>query len=77
MAVLVHPEEQALPPRLLQNLSQPYSNLDIEQDPYVASLRSEDGEKYYKVRLSRKTYCQDQMKRFVRMAIEVNNELGP
>jgi len=77
MAVLVHPEEQALPPRLLQKLSQLYSNLDIEQDPYVASLRSKDVEKYFKVRLSRKTYCQDQMKRFIRMAIEVNNELGP
>ncbi len=77
MAVLVHPEEQALPPRLLRKLSQLYLNLDIEQDPYVASLRSEDVEKYLKVRLSRKTYCQDQMKRLVRMATEVNNELGP
>ncbi len=64
MAVLVHPEEQALPPRLLQKLSQLYSNLDIEQDPYVASLRSEDVEKYFKVRLSRKTYCQDQAELF-------------
>ncbi|KAL8855412.1 MAG: hypothetical protein Q9178_007950 [Gyalolechia marmorata] len=76
MAVLVHPEEQALPPRLLKWFSQLYSNLDIEQDPYVASLRSEDVEKYFKVRLSRKTYCQDQMKRFFRIAIERNNELG-
>ena len=77
MAVLVYPENEALRPDLLHKLSQLYSNLDIEQDPYVVSLRSEDVEKYYKVRLSRKTYCQDQMKRFVRMAIEVNTEFGP
>lgn len=77
MAVLIHPDDEALFPRLLQNLSRLYSELDIEQDPYVANLRSEDSGKYLKVRMTRKTYCQDQMKRFVRMAIEVNNELGP
>ena len=77
MAVVLHPEEQALPPLLLQELSQMYLKLDIEQDPYVVSLRSDDVEKYLKVRLSRKTYCQDQMRRLVRMATEVNNELGP
>ncbi len=43
----------------------------------MSSLQSEDVEKYVKVRLSRKTYCQDQTKRLVRMATEVNNELGP
>ena len=77
MAVLVHPDDEASSPLLLQHLSQLYSNLDIEQDPYVANLRNEDRGKYFKVRTTRKTYCQDQMKRFVRMAIEVNNELGP
>ena len=59
MAVLVHPEEQALPPRLLHKLTQLYSDLDIEQNPHVASLRSEDVKKYFKVRLSRNTCCQD------------------
>ncbi len=57
MIVLIHLEEQALFSRLLQKLSQLYSNLDIEQDSYVASLRSEDVEWYFKVRLSRKIYC--------------------
>ena len=77
MAVLVHPIEQAPPPRLLEELIQLYTNLDMEQDPYVVSLRRENVEKYFKVRLSRKTYCQDQVKRLIRMAVEVNNELGP
>ena len=77
MAVLVHPNDEASLPPLLQNLYRLFSNLDIEQDPYVASLRSEDDRKYYQVCRTRKTYCQDQMKRFIRMATEVNNELGP
>ena len=57
MAVLVHPEDEASSPLLLQNLAQLYLNLDIEQDPYVAYLRNEDTSKYLKVRTSRKTYC--------------------
>lgn len=77
MGVLVHVDDEPSPPLLLQNLSQLYSNLDIEQDPYVANLRSEDREKYLQVRRTRKTHCQDQLKRFVRMANEVNSELGP
>lgn len=77
MAIWVHPEDEASFPLPLQNLSQLYSNLGIERDPYVVNLRNEDFGKYLKVRMTRKTYCQDQVKRFVRMAIEVNNELGP
>lgn len=77
MAVLVHVDEHIQPPRLLQDLSQLYSNLDIEQDPYVANLRDQHFEKYLQVRSSRKTYCQDQMKQLVRTATEVNHELGP
>lgn len=77
MAVLVHLDHEALSPPPLQNRSQLYSNLDIEQDPYVAYLRSEDDGKYHQMRKTHKRYCQDQIKRFVRMAIEVNSRLGP
>lgn len=77
MSILIHSDEGAPYPRLVQDLSQLYLQLDIEQDPYVAHLRSEDSGKYHHVRKTRKTYCQDQLKRFVRMADEVHNELGP
>ena len=76
-SVLIHPDEGAPYPRLVQDLSQLYFQLDIEQDPYVAHLRSEDFGKYHEVRVTRKTYCQDQLKRLVRMADEVHNDFGP
>ena len=77
MAVLVHNDGQIQPSSLLQDLSRLYSNLDIEQDPYVVSLRDQNFEKYVQVRSSRKTYCQDQLKKLVRTATEINHELGP
>ena len=77
MSVLIHPNKGAPYPRLVHDLSQLYFQLDIEQDPYVARLRSEDFGQYHEIRVTRKTYCQDQLKRFVRMADEVHNELGP
>lgn len=76
MAVLVHADEHIQPPRLLQDLSHLYSNLNIEQDPYVANLRDQHFEKHLQVRLSRETYCQDQMKQLVRTATEVDHEPG-
>ncbi|KAL9607324.1 MAG: hypothetical protein Q9167_007750 [Letrouitia subvulpina] len=72
-----HVDAQIQPPRLLQDLSQLCLNLDIEQDPYVICLREQHFEEYLQVRLSRKTYCQDRMKRLVRTATETNHELGP
>ena len=77
MVVLLHVDEQIQPSRLLQDLSQLYSNLDIEQDPYVTCVREQHFEEYLRVRLSRKTYCQNQIKRLVRTATEINHELGP
>ena len=66
MAVLIHLDHEASSPPPLQNISKLYSNLDIEQDLYVAYLRSEDDGKYHQVRKTHKRYCQDQIKRFVR-----------
>lgn len=77
MVVLLHVDKQIEPPPLPRDLSHIYSNLDIEQDPYVTCLRERHFEEYLRVRLSQKTYCQEQMKRLVRTATEVNHELGP
>lgn len=49
----------------LQVLFQLYSNLDIEQDPYVVQLRVGNHEKYLKVLSKRRPCCQDQTKRLL------------
>ena len=77
MVVLVYPQLEAPFPTLLQKLIRLYENLDIEQDPYIAYLRSSEPEKYVEVRTTRNTYCQNQIRRLVRMATELNMELGP
>ena len=67
-------------PLLLQKLSQLYRDADIMMDPYVIRLRAEghgaDSRQLSKATLNRKTYCQDQLKSLVGMAMILNDELG-
>ena len=67
-------------PPLLQKLSQLYQDADIMMDPYVTKLRAEghstDSWQLSKAILNRKTYCQDQLKSLVGMAMILNDELG-
>lgn len=57
-----------------------YSNLDIEQDPYVIKCRSDpstcDPKQLQKALISRKTYCQDQLKSLYTKSKDIFEELG-
>ena len=77
MVIAIYPEYESGYSHLLQDLSRLHASLDIDEDPYIASLRDQDHERYFHVRRTRKTFCQDQMKRFIHMATNVNHELGP
>ncbi|KAL8807643.1 MAG: hypothetical protein Q9182_000627 [Xanthomendoza sp. 2 TL-2023] len=56
-------------------------DLDIEQDPYVRALKSDpascDFAGLKRVMLSRKTYCQEQLRNLIIRADVVEKELGP
>ena len=64
----------------IQSLKELFEDMDIEDDPYVLKLRlaghDRDSKQLQKVLLSRRTYCQDHVKRFLRMALNVHAELG-
>ena len=67
-------------PPSLRKLIQLYQDADIMTDPYVARLRAEghgaDSRELSKATLNRKTYCQDQLKGLLGMAMILNDELG-
>jgi dsRNA-specific ribonuclease len=58
---------------------QAWESLDLENDPYVKKLRrsSPNGPALKKVLLTEKTYCRDQLKRFVDRVEHIFTELGP
>jgi len=64
----------------LQTLAYAYSGLDIEDDPYIQQLRKDDTEKgvtkLHKIRLNRKTWCQDQFKSLHATSLRICIELG-
>ncbi|MCJ1405712.1 Dicer-like protein 2 [Xylographa trunciseda] len=83
MKILVYPESVSVSedPPLLRSLLRIYSELDVRTDPYVVKLRTTGhGDNSKQIRnalMSRKTYCQDQIKRLCSMAVNVHEELGP
>ena len=83
MKTLLYPESVSGSdnPPLLKGLLRIYSELDIRSDPYVGKLRAaghgDDSKQLRKALMSRKTYCQDQMKGLCAMAFNVYEELGP
>ncbi|TVY43148.1 Dicer-like protein [Lachnellula subtilissima] len=66
--------------KTIASLGQAYGRLDITEDPYVLALVKENTDKsrrkLEKVRLSRKTWCTSEMKRFYTTAVKVCKELG-
>lgn len=77
MVSLSFPTGEGPPPPLLEDLSDMYSKLDIRQDPYAVAIRTQNSGKYAKLLVTRKTYCQEQLKRLVRMSTDIYAELGP
>ncbi|KAI9795457.1 MAG: Dicer-like protein 2, partial [Candelina submexicana] len=66
--------------RTLGSLTKAYLEMDIAQDPYVLSLASStnpnDQRKLRKALQGRRTYCQDQMKRFWSQSHTIFDQLG-
>jgi len=64
----------------LHTLSRVYYGLDIEDDPYFQQLRKDETErgklKLHKIRLNRKTRCQDQLKSLHATSLRICTELG-
>ncbi|KAI4224392.1 MAG: hypothetical protein L6R36_004692 [Xanthoria steineri] len=82
VALTYHTSSRARQFPLLPNLAQLKISLDIEQDPYVKALMQScttaaDSSELNRVKLGRKTYCQDQLKKLATRAQTVEKELGP
>lgn len=62
----------------LQGVISAWETLDIENDPYVKKLRQSplEGQALQKVLLKRKTYCTEQLRRFVEKSRHIYEELG-
>ncbi len=64
----------------LQKLIEVYTNLDIDQDPYVVKLRADPSTRHSKqlkkALASGKTYCQDQLKSLCMKSGAIFEELG-
>ncbi|KAL8890684.1 MAG: hypothetical protein Q9215_002192 [Flavoplaca cf. flavocitrina] len=76
-----HPMPPARQFPLLPNLGQLRMSLDIEQDPYVKALMqssptASDSPELRRVKLNRKTYCQEQLKSLHSRGQTVDKELG-
>ncbi|PYI20785.1 dicer-like protein 2-1 [Aspergillus violaceofuscus CBS 115571] len=72
------PEREGIGSRTLRALIIAWKALDIETDPYVRQLRKSpvDGTKLQKVLLSGKTFCREQLRKFVARSTHVFEELG-
>ncbi|KAL8829952.1 MAG: hypothetical protein Q9191_001707 [Dirinaria sp. TL-2023a] len=68
-------------PQALENLSDLYFGLDIEQDPYVIKLRAESDGRHspqlQKALMKGKTYCSEQIKSLYVKSTDIFVELGP
>lgn len=65
-------------PQSLDMLQKLYQNLDITHDPYVIKLKENPSNMaaVRKVIANRQTYCQNQIKRLLNKAYNINDELG-
>ena len=82
MKAIIYPDcSESSPPSLAhKSLQGVYSNLDMEDDPYVKYLRSlgetNSSTRLRKALINKATSCQNQMKTLVRMASSLHLELG-
>ena len=64
----------------LQKLIEVYTNIDIEQDPYVIKLRADpsmrNSKQLKKALASGRTYCQEQLKSLCMKSVAIFEELG-
>ena len=65
----------------LAKLSDIYQNYDIEHDPYFLKLQEDsatsDKDNLLRIRSNQKTYCHDQLKKFLAKSLAIFTELGP
>ena len=82
MVSLVYPsiQETFSTSQALGSVQELYSNIDIEQDPFVIKLRSNTATatspQLLKALYSRKTYCQEQLKSLLTKSQDIFHELG-
>ncbi|PWY79196.1 dicer-like protein 2-1 [Aspergillus heteromorphus CBS 117.55] len=64
--------------KTLRALVNAWNALDLENDPYIKQLRRSplDGRALQQALLTQKTYCNDQLKRFVARSLNIYEELG-
>lgn len=64
--------------RTLRALIHAWETIDLEDDPYVKQLRRStfDGKALQKALLTRKTYCNESLRRFVERSCHIFHELG-
>ncbi|KAF9883265.1 Dicer-like protein 2 [Aspergillus nanangensis] len=64
--------------KTLRALVHAWETIDIEDDPYTQKLRRSplDGKKLQELLLTRKTYCNEQLKKFVSRSCHIFEELG-
>ncbi|GAB1214312.1 Dicer-like protein 2 [Aspergillus terreus] len=64
--------------RTLRALIHAWETIDLEDDPYVKQLRRStfDGKALQKALLTRKTYCNESLRRFVERSCHIFQELG-
>ncbi|RAL11945.1 putative RNA helicase/RNAse III [Aspergillus homomorphus CBS 101889] len=72
------PAAEQIGSRTLRALASAWGALDIETDPYVKKLRRDpvDGRTLQQVRLSGKTNCREQLRKFVTRSMHIFEELG-
>ncbi|RAK76551.1 putative RNA helicase/RNAse III [Aspergillus fijiensis CBS 313.89] len=72
------PETEVIGSRTLRALISAWQTLDIEADPYVRQLRKSpvNGTALQKVLLSGKTFCREQLRKFVARSTHIFEELG-
>ncbi|KAI9823834.1 MAG: hypothetical protein M1819_001114 [Sarea resinae] len=77
---VVYPPPEMEDPKSLRVLRTLYENLDIRKDPYVVALSlsqdTNDQRQLKRTLLNKKTYCQDQLRKFLQKAEHIHEELG-
>ena len=75
------PSDDATSSPSLAKLRDIYQNYDIEHDPYFLKLQEDsatlDNENLLRTRSNQKTYCHDQLKKFLAKSLAIHTELGP
>lgn len=77
MSTVIHDGCQEAFTHLYDQLQAIFLNVKLEDDPYIKTLKLQNQDQYIKAVRKGKSYTQDNMKKLVRTAKDVHDELGP